>query len=188
MFVTFPAAVGDMKMLLIRRCPKDPNRKQRVPFLVSRRRLQRALDRLCRTLEEDGSLALQPGALTPGGYVDLVKRGNLDQYADTEEARNPMVCKFMSFEQRPWERVERKLFALWMSCSLELQMAAQVRLLHEPEDVQESGGEGGCSVEEFACCYGCQSPGCRGRPFRLDVYNAGSITCLCSFRIKMCKT
>ena len=30
-----PAVVGDMKMLLIRRCPKDPNRKQRVPFLVS---------------------------------------------------------------------------------------------------------------------------------------------------------
>ena len=33
-----PAAIGDMKMLLIRRCPKDPHRKQRVPFLVSRLR------------------------------------------------------------------------------------------------------------------------------------------------------
>ena len=30
-----PAAIGDMKMLLVRRCPKDPNRKQRMPFLVS---------------------------------------------------------------------------------------------------------------------------------------------------------
>ena len=29
-----PAAVGDMKMLLIRRCNKDPHRKQRVPFLA----------------------------------------------------------------------------------------------------------------------------------------------------------
>ena len=46
-----------------------------------------------------------------------------------------MVC--MSSSKDPWERVERKLFALWMSCSLELQMAAQVRLLHEPEDVQD---------------------------------------------------
>ena len=36
-----PAAVGDMKMLLIRRCNKDPHRKQRVPFLVSRIRLER---------------------------------------------------------------------------------------------------------------------------------------------------
>ena len=37
-----PAIVGDMKMLLVRRCFKDPNRKQRVPFLASRLRLQRA--------------------------------------------------------------------------------------------------------------------------------------------------
>ena len=36
-----PAVVGDMKMLLIRRCPKDPNRKQWVPFLVSRVRLEK---------------------------------------------------------------------------------------------------------------------------------------------------
>ena len=38
---SIPAAIGDMKMLLIRRCPKDPNRKQRIPFLVSRRRLEK---------------------------------------------------------------------------------------------------------------------------------------------------
>ena len=75
-----PAAVGDMKMLLIRRCPKDPNRKQRVPFLVSRRRLENALNRICRPLQDGGSLALQPGGLTTGGYVDLVCRENLKQY------------------------------------------------------------------------------------------------------------
>ena len=89
-----PAAIGDMKMLLVRRCPKDPNRKQRVPFLVSRRRLERALDRICRSLEEGGSVALQPGALTPGGYVELVRPENLQQYADSEEGRNRMVYKF----------------------------------------------------------------------------------------------
>ena len=31
-----PALVGDTKMLLVRRCPKDPARKQRVPFLDGR--------------------------------------------------------------------------------------------------------------------------------------------------------
>ena len=132
-----PAAIGDMKMLLIRRCPKDPNRKQRVPFLVSRRRLERALDRVCRSLEEGGSLALQPGALTPGGYVELLKKENLEQYADTEEGEEPHGLQVEVVEQTPWERVERKLFAMWMSCSLELQMAAQVRLWHEPQDVQD---------------------------------------------------
>ena len=84
-----PAAIGDMMMLEIRRCPKDPNRKQRIPFLVSWRRLERALDRICRPLSEGGSLALQPGALTPGGYVDFVKRDNLEQFADNEQGEEP---------------------------------------------------------------------------------------------------
>jgi len=60
-----------------------------VPFLVSRRRLERALNRICRSLEEGGSVALQPGALTPGGYVDLVRPENLKQYADSEEGEEP---------------------------------------------------------------------------------------------------
>ena len=59
-----PAAIGDMKMLLIRRCPKDPHRKQRVPFPVSALRLGRGLDRLAKPVEEGGSLALRPGGLT----------------------------------------------------------------------------------------------------------------------------
>ena len=129
-----PAAIGDMKMLLIRRCPKDPNRKQRIPFLVSRRRLERALDRVCRPLSQGGSLALQAGALTPGGYVDFVKYDNLAQFSDTEVGEEPEGLEVQVVEQTPWERVERKLFAMWMSCNLELQMAAEVRLLHEPQE------------------------------------------------------
>ena len=129
-----PAAIGDMKMLLIRRCPKDPNRKQRIPFLVSRRRLERALDRVCRPLSQGGSLALQAGALTPGGYVDLVKYENLAQFSDTEVGEEPEGLEVQVVEQTPWERVERKLFAMWMSCNLELQMAAEVRLLHERQE------------------------------------------------------
>ena len=139
-----PAAIGDMKMLLVRRCPKDPNRKQRIPFLVSRRRLERALDRICRPLSEGGSLALQPGALTPGGYVDFVKRDNLEQFADNEQGEEPRGLQVQVVEQTPWDRVERKLFAMWVSCNLELQMAAEVRLLHEMEDnvANESAGVG----------------------------------------------
>ena len=139
-----PAAIGDMKMLLVRRCPKDPNRKQRIPFLVSRRRLERALDRICRPLSEGGSLALQPGALTPGGYVDFVKRDNLEQFADNEQGEEPRGLQVQVVEQTPWDRVERKLFALWVSCNLELQMAAEVRLLHEMDDnvEKESAGVG----------------------------------------------
>ena len=123
-----------MKMLLIRRCPKDPNRKQRIPFLVSRRRLERALDRVCRPLSQGGSLALQAGALAPGGYVDLVKYDNLAQFSDTEVGEEPEGLEVQVVEHTPWERVERKLFAMWMSCNLELQMAAEVRLLHEPQE------------------------------------------------------
>ena len=137
-----PAAIGDMKMLLIRRCPKAPNRKQRIPFLVSRRRLERALDRICRPLSEGGSLALQPGALTPGGYVDFVKRGNLEQFADNEKGEEPRGLQVQVVEQTPWDRVERKLFAMWVSCNLELQMAAEVRLLHEMLDNAENESKG----------------------------------------------
>ena len=132
-----PAAIGDMKMLLVRRCPKDPNRKQRVPFLVSRRRLERALHRICRPLEEGGSVALQPGALTPGGFVELLRPQNLQQYADSEEGEEPDGLQVQVVDQAPWERIEKKLFAMWMSTSLELQMAAKVRLLHEPEMAED---------------------------------------------------
>ena len=72
-----PAVVGDMKMLFFRRCPKDPNRKQRVPFLVSRVRLEKALDRLCRPASAGGCLALQPGTLIVEGYAELVNYENL---------------------------------------------------------------------------------------------------------------
>ena len=146
-----PAAIGDMKMLLVRRCPKDPNRKQRIPFLVSRRRLERALDRICRPLSEGGSVALQPGALTPGGYVDFVKRDNLEQFADNEQGEEPRGLQVQVVEQTPWDRVERKLFAMWVSCNLELQMAAEVRLLHEMEDNVENKLAGvGMSVRTAA--------------------------------------
>ena len=136
-----PAAIGDMKMLLIRRCPKDPNRKQRIPFLVSRRRLERALDRVFKPLSEGGSQAMQPGALTTGGFVEFVNRDNLQQFADNEEGEEPPGLQVQVVEQIPWERIERKLFAMWVSCNLELQMAAEVRLLHETQEDAENASK-----------------------------------------------
>ena len=127
-----PAAVGDMKMLLIRRCNKDPHRKQRVPFLVSRLRLQRALDRLCRPVDEGGSVALRPGGLTPEGYAGFLKRENLQQYSNTEEGEEPEGLEVQEVQQQIWRKIEKNLFAMWVSTRLSLQMAAKVRALHEP--------------------------------------------------------
>ena len=131
-----PALVGDMKMLLVRRCPKDSARKQRVPFLASRRRLE-ALDRIARPADEGGSLALQPGALTATGYVDLVRRENLQQFADTEAGAEPTGLQVTVTEQQEITCVGSELFAMWTSTSLELQLAAVVRDIHEPANVKD---------------------------------------------------
>ena len=129
-----PAAIGDMKMLLIRRCPKDPHRKQRVPFLVSRLRLQRALDRVFKPVEEGGSVAMRPGGLTPEGYLGFVNRENLEQYSNTEEGEEPEGLEWQHCDQEIWTKMEKKLFVMWMSSRLSLQLAAHVRHLHEPEE------------------------------------------------------
>ena len=94
------------QMLLIRRCAKDPTRKQRVPFLVSRRRLERALDRICRRLDHGGSLAFQPGGLMPGGYVDLVKHDISATICWSTlthaEGAEPEGLQVHVVEQQPW--------------------------------------------------------------------------------------
>ena len=126
-----PAAIGDMKMLLIRRCPKDPHRKQRV-------RLERALDRVFKPVEEGGSMAMRPGGLTPEGYLGFVKRENLEQYSNTEKGEEPVGLQTQEVEQQIWKKMEKKLFAMWISARLSLQLASQVRFLHEPE---ESGSD-----------------------------------------------
>ena len=132
-----PALVGDMKYLLIRRCPKDPHRKQRVPFLASRKRLERALDRLAKPASEGGSLALQPGALTPLGYVDMVSRENLLQFSDTEEGAEPVGMQVTVVEQAPLALLDYALFCSWMSTSQSLQLNVQVRATHEPEEAPD---------------------------------------------------
>ena len=146
-----PALVGDMKMLFVRRCPKDPARKQRVPFLASRQRLEQALDRIARPAAEGGSLALQPGALTPGGYVDLVSRENLAQFEDSPEGAEPVGLQVTVVEQQEVTSLGYSLFAMWLSSSLELQLAAQVRALHEPADVEDAAASDmGCAPSRGA--------------------------------------
>ena len=133
-----PAAIGDMKILLIRRCPKDPNRKQRIPFLVSRRRddVWKGLytEFVVRCLKAVRLLCRQ--VLWP--LVAMLTLSSLKFYYSSQtrklERSQTEGLEVQVVEQTPWERVERKLFAMWMSCTLELQMAAEVRLLHEPQE------------------------------------------------------
>ena len=132
-----PALVGDMKMLLIRRCPKNPQRKQRVPFLVSRRRLQRALDKMARPAAEGGSLALQPGALTAEGYLTMVSRTNLLQYSDTEHGEEPEGLEVSVVEQEELVSLDFNLFKIWLAVSHEFQLNLQVRHKHEPVEVED---------------------------------------------------
>eukprot|EP00435_Cladocopium_sp_Y103_P046401 s3767_g13.t1 len=129
------AAAGDMKMLLIKRCNKDPHRKQQVPFLVSRLRLERALDRLRRPVEAVGSVALRPGSLTPEGYLGFSKRENLQQYSNTKEkGAEPEGLEVQEVKQEIWKKIEKNLFAMWIAMRLSVQLAAQVRALHEPSE------------------------------------------------------
>ena len=105
-----------------------------MPFLASRLRLERALDRLCRPVDEGGSVALRPGGLTPEGYLGFVKRENLEQFANTEEGAEPIGLEVQEVKQEIWKKIEKKLFAMWISTRLSLQLAAQVRALHEPAE------------------------------------------------------
>ena len=124
-------------MLLIRRCLKDLNCKQRVPFLALRKRLERALDRIARPLAEGGSLVWQPGSLTPQGYLELVNRDNLGQFAGTEEGEEPRGLQVVVVEQGRLEDMEFKMFQIWMATTLSLQLSAVVELLHEPPDAAD---------------------------------------------------
>ena len=74
-------------------------------------------------------MALRPGGLTPEGYLGFVKRENLEQFANTEEGAEPVGLEVQEVKQ-----VEKKMFAMWISTRLSLQLAAQVRALHEPAE------------------------------------------------------
>ena len=75
-----PAKVGDAGILVIRRFPNDPQRKQRLPCIVSRRRLEAALKQLCKPVDEGGHRANEKGAWPNGGI--RVSEANLAEYDD----------------------------------------------------------------------------------------------------------
>ena len=93
-----PLKAGDAQILLVRRFPKDPNRKQRVPFVVSRRRLERALNQLVKPEQQGGHQAFQDDRLVRNGRVP-VHEANLEEYADTEEGAEPEGLQVLTVDQ-----------------------------------------------------------------------------------------
>ena len=85
-----PLKAGDAKILLVRRFPKDPNRKQRVPFVVSRQRLEAALNQLTRPEAEGGHRAFQENRLVRNGRVPIAQE-NLEEYKEGEEPEGLQV-------------------------------------------------------------------------------------------------
>ena len=73
-----PARAHELNILLVRRFPRDPNRKQRVPFLTSPRRLEAALDRLEGRLGSSRHLGFRQ-------HVIPVNRENLRDHKEGEE-------------------------------------------------------------------------------------------------------
>ena len=68
----------------MRRFPRDPNRKQRVPFIASPARLQAALDRIEGKLDSDEHVGLRYHRI-------VVNRENLDDYAEGQEPKGLQV-------------------------------------------------------------------------------------------------
>ena len=69
--------------------------------------------------------------------MDLVSRENLAQFEDSPEGAEPVGLQVTVVEQQEVTSLGYSLFAMWLSSSLELQLAAQVRALHEPADVED---------------------------------------------------
>ena len=96
-----PLKAKDAKILLVRRFPKDANRKQRVPFLVSAKRLIAGL----RFLLENHK-AFQENGLTAEGV--RVSMENLDEYSF--EPEEPGDLDIHVVEQRQDLLMDQELF------------------------------------------------------------------------------
>ena len=96
-----------------------------MPFLVSRLCLERALDHLCRPVDEGGSVALRRGSLTPEGYLGR-KLGAIFEHRRRCGTRR---VGSVGGQAGDLEENREKLFAtsMWISTRLSLQLAAQVR-------------------------------------------------------------
>ena len=111
-----PLKAGDAKVLLVRRFPKNPNRLQRVPFVVSRRRLEAGLDELTKSEAEGGHKAFQQNRLVQNGRVKI-RRENLDDYNEGVEPTLEIVV----VDQGRMD-VDEALFEKWISKEQHLQL------------------------------------------------------------------
>ena len=118
-----PVKVGDAGILLIRRFPKDPQRKQRLPFIVSRRRLEAALKQLCKPVDEGGHRAYQKNSWPEGGI--RVSEANLAEYDD--EGAEPAGLQVITVDQREGLVISAELFAAWLDEQLNLHLNNVVR-------------------------------------------------------------
>ena len=100
-----PARAHELNLLLVRRFPRDPNRKQRVPFIASPARLQAALDRIEGRLDSDEHVGLRYHRI-------VVNRANLADYAEGQE---PKGLQVQIVDQREDIVFDQSLFERWMA-------------------------------------------------------------------------
>ena len=99
-----PTRAHELNILLVRRFSKDPNRKQRVPFIANPKRLTAALDRLEGRLGDTKHLGL--------AYHNVrVNRDNVRDYPEDAQAHGMQVHEV---QQRERLVFDRKLFAEWI--------------------------------------------------------------------------
>ena len=118
-----PVRAAELGMLLVRRAPRDPARKQRVPFLANPHRLRAAL----KCLQEHNE-AFQPGAV--GSSIDSIQV-NMDNLKDYPESGEAPDLQIKTIDQLEEFFIDKKLFKAWLSPinALELNTALLERMV-----------------------------------------------------------
>jgi hypothetical protein len=98
---------------------QDPSRKQRLPFLVSRDRLEAALNQLTRPACEGGHEAFQSNRLVPNGRVQ-VNLKNMEEYNKNEG--EPPGLDVVELDQQSGWTVDNTLLNKWLSSNHPLQL------------------------------------------------------------------
>ena len=111
-----PQNKNDVSMFLF---DKDPTRKQRLPFLVSRDRLEAALDQLSKPAAEGGHEAFQYDRLVQNGLVPI-NRANLEEYSKSE--CEPPGLDVVELDQRSGWTIDTTLLDKWLSGNHPLQL------------------------------------------------------------------
>lgn len=120
-----PAKAGSLQILLVRRFPKDPNRQQRVPFVVSRKRLEAALNKLVSAEADGGHRAFQKNRLVRNGLVP-VNRDNLQRYP--EDGGEPADTQVTTVDQRDDMCLDELLFSKWIAGNTPMQLSVVLEL------------------------------------------------------------